>query len=143
MLTNSSTFVRLCEIERRLVPFGENWGDCVWGNIHGGFLLCRLQTTKVMLGIFFSLSSLLQQHLKRHLTQHLLGLPILKNQGGQHWTNNIDPSTRHARRWSSNSQNPLFLLLLLLRHKKRTLTISREPSVVPQIRWCQNDRKKF
>ena len=31
----------------------------------------------------------------------------------------------------SNSYNPLFLLLLLLRHKKRTLTISREPSVVP------------
>ena len=29
------------------------------------------------------------------------------------------------------------------RHKKRHMAISREPSVVPSIRWCQNDRKKF
>ena len=29
-----------------------------------------------------------------------------------------------------------------VRHKKRHIAISREPSLVSEIRWCQNDRKK-
>ena len=39
--------------------------------------------------------------------------------------------------------NPIPAAATPARHKNRHMAISREPSVVSLIRWCQNDRKKL